>query len=262
MAAGHNVDPAPDATPDGLQHLLARAKWDADTARDDVRDYVVEHLGDTDAVLVVDEAGDLKKGTMRWACSANTPALRAGLRTPRSKVAVYLVYATAVGHAAIDRELYVPRSWSQAPDRCRAPGIPDEVAFATKPALASTMNTRALDAGIRAAWVAADEVYGANPYLLAASKPAGPATSLPSPATTTCPPQRGSSGPTSWPGCRPHAPGSNAPQAPEPEDCASTTGQWPTSPARSRVTTSCWSAAAAALVNSPSTAVAHPRRCP
>jgi SRSO17 transposase len=54
---------AGDASPDGLQHLLARAVWDEDGVRDDLRDYVAEHLGDPGAVLVVDETGDLKKGT-------------------------------------------------------------------------------------------------------------------------------------------------------------------------------------------------------
>lgn len=146
--------------------MLARAKWDADAVRDDVRGYVVEHLGDTDAVLVVDETGDLKKGTRTVGVQRQYTGT-AG-RIENSQVAVYLVYATAIGHAAIDRELYVPRSWAEDADRCRAAGIPDELAFATKPAPAAAMVTRALDAGIQAAWVAGDEVYGANPHMRAA----------------------------------------------------------------------------------------------
>ena len=77
---------AGDRTPDGMQHLLSRARWDADGVRDDVRSYVVEQLGDPGAVLVVDETGDVKKGTATpGGCSGSTPAPRAGSRTPRSR---------------------------------------------------------------------------------------------------------------------------------------------------------------------------------
>ena len=84
-----------------------------------------------------------------------------------AQIAVYLLYATDAGHAMIDRELYVPRGWIADPDRCRAAGIPDQVGFATKPALATAMICRALDAGVPAGWVAGDEVYGADPGLRA-----------------------------------------------------------------------------------------------
>jgi SRSO17 transposase len=154
---------AGDATPDGMQHLLARAVWDADQVRDDVRAYVVEHLGDAQAVLVVDETGDLKKGTHTVGVQRQYTGT-AG-RVENAQVGVHLVYATDVGHACIDRELYVPRSWTADPERCTAAGIPAGHPFATKPALACSMITRALDAGVPAAWVAGDEVYGANPGL-------------------------------------------------------------------------------------------------
>lgn len=154
-----------DAIPDGMQHLLHRAKWDADAVRDDVRTYVVEHLHDDDAVLVVDETGDLKKGTATVGVQRRYTGT-AG-RIENAQVAVYLVYSGAYGHAAIDRALYVPRSWTDEPDRCRAAGTPDHLAFATKPQLAAQMIVRALDAGAPARWVAGDEVYGDNPHLRA-----------------------------------------------------------------------------------------------
>jgi SRSO17 transposase len=88
-------------------------------------------------------------------------------RIENAQVAVYLVYASSAGHAVIDRELYLPRSWTDDPARCRAVGIPDQVGFATKPALATRMLSRALDAEVPAAWVTGDEVYGANPGLRA-----------------------------------------------------------------------------------------------
>jgi SRSO17 transposase len=154
---------AGDATPDGMQHLLAGARWDAAAVRDDLRGYVVEHLGDPGAVLVVDETGDLKKGT----ASAGVQRQYTGTagRVENCQVGVFLSYASAAGHALIDRELYLPWSWIADPGRCRAAGIPDGTAFATKPALARVMIGRALDAGTPAGWVTADEVYGADPCL-------------------------------------------------------------------------------------------------
>jgi len=160
-----------DLSPDGMQHLLARAVWDHDAVRDDVREYVTEHLGDPEAVLVIDETGDLKKGTTTVGVQRQYTGT-AG-RIENAQVAVYLVYATDAGHAVIDRDLYPPRAWTNDPDRLQAAGVPDEVGFATKPALAQAMIIRALDAGVPAAWVAGDEVYGANPKLRAALEAQG-----------------------------------------------------------------------------------------
>ncbi|HET9138750.1 IS701 family transposase [Actinophytocola sp.] len=152
-----------EANPHGMQHLLCRASWDADAVRDDVRDYVVEHLHDEEAVLVVDETGDVKKGIHTVGVQRQYTGT-AG-RIENSQVAVYLVYAGTRGHAAVDRELYVPRSWTRDPDRCRAAGLGEGTAFATKPELATRMITRFLDAGHRVGWVTGDEVYGGNPKL-------------------------------------------------------------------------------------------------
>ena len=156
---------AGDVSPDGMQHLLARAVWDHDGVRDDLRDYLVEHLSDPEAVLVIDETGDLKKGSQSVGVQRQYTGT-AG-RIENAQVAVYLVYASEAGHAMIDRELYVPRGWINDPDRCRAAGIPAQVGFATKPTLATAMLGRALDAGVPAGWVTGDEVYGADPGLRA-----------------------------------------------------------------------------------------------
>jgi SRSO17 transposase len=154
---------ARDGTPGGMQHFLARARWDADAVRDDLRGYVAAHLGDAQAVLVVDETGDIKKGT----ATAGVQRQYTGTagRTENAQVAVYLGYAGRGGHALIDRELYLPKSWTADAGRCRAAGIPGETVFATKPTLARAMIARTLDAGIPAAWVTADEVYGQDPGL-------------------------------------------------------------------------------------------------
>jgi SRSO17 transposase len=154
---------AGESTPDGMQHLLSRAAWDDDGVRDDLRGYVVDHLGDPDAVLVVDETGDVKKGTGTVGVQRQYTGT-AG-RIENAQVGVYLVYAGAGGHAFIDRALYLPTSWTDDPDRLAEAGVPADVEFATKPALARTMIARALDAGVPAGWVAGDEVYGADPQL-------------------------------------------------------------------------------------------------
>lgn len=154
---------AGESTPDGMQHLLARASWDEGGVRDDLRDYVVDHLGDLDAVLVVDETGDVKKGSATVGVQRQYTGT-AG-RIENAQVGVYLVYAGQHGHAFIDRALYLPKSWTGDPDRMAEAGVPATVEFATKPALARTMITRALDAGVPARWVAGDEVYGADPQL-------------------------------------------------------------------------------------------------
>ncbi|MFG2320293.1 IS701 family transposase [Streptomyces tendae] len=106
----------------------------------------------------------MKKGTAptRSGCSVNTRALRAGSRTLRS---LSTSSTRERGHAAVDRELYIPRSWTCEPDRGRAAGLPEDTAFATKPELASRMIGRFLDAGHRVDWVTGDEVYGGNSRL-------------------------------------------------------------------------------------------------
>jgi len=154
---------AGDKSPDAMQHLLAQACWDHDGALTGVRDYAVEQLGDRDAIGVLDETGDLKKGTHTVGVQRQYTGT-AG-RIENSQVAVFLSYGTDRGHTLIDTELYLPMSWTGDPDRCAAAGVPADVGFATKPALATRMITRALDAGLRLPWVAGDEVYGADPGL-------------------------------------------------------------------------------------------------
>ena len=159
-------------TPDGLQHLLARAKWDADAVRDDVRDYVVDAFGDPEATLILDETGDVKKGTHSVGVQRQYTGT-AG-RIENSQVAVFLTYAAARGHALIDRALYLPKSWTGDAQRCQDAGIPTaKRSFATKPTLAKGLIARAVDAEVPASWVAGDEVYGADPHLRAAIRAHG-----------------------------------------------------------------------------------------
>lgn len=151
-----------------MQHLLSRASWDADAVRDDLCGYVIDAFGEPDAVLVVDETGDLKKGVH----SVGVQRQYAGTagRIENAQVAVFLTYAARRGDALIDRALYLPRSWTQDADRCAVAGIPTDTGFATKPALATAMISRAVEAVVPAAWVAGDEVYGADPQLRATAR--------------------------------------------------------------------------------------------
>ena len=154
---------AGEAVPDGMQRLLMSADWDADAVRDDVRDYVVAHLGDGAGVLVVDETGFVKKGT-KSAGVARQYSGTAG-RIENCQIGVFLGYATGAGRTFLDRELYLPRAWAEDRGRCREAGVGEDVEFATKPELALRMIARALDAGVPAGWVTADEVYGQHSQL-------------------------------------------------------------------------------------------------
>jgi SRSO17 transposase len=147
-----------DATPYGLQHLLRRARWEPDAVRDELRRYLQEHLGEAHAVLVIDETGFLKKGR-HSAGVARQYSGTAG-RIENCQIGVFLAYASERGHALLDRELYLPKEWTDAPGRCRQAGIPDERRFATKPQLAQAMLQGTLAAGVPASWVTGDCVYG------------------------------------------------------------------------------------------------------
>jgi SRSO17 transposase len=154
------AEQAGELSPDGMQRLLNGAGWDADGVRDDVRDYVVEHLGDPDAVLVLDETGFVKKGT-RSAGVARQYTGTAGL-VENAQVGVFLAYGTPAGVALIDRDLYLPKSWTDDRARCQATGIGDQGQFRTKPQLGQVMLERAVAARVPFGWVTGDTVYGGD----------------------------------------------------------------------------------------------------
>jgi SRSO17 transposase len=148
-------------SPDGMQRLLRTAGWDVDGVRDDLRGYVLDQLGDPGGVFVIDETGFIKKGTR----SAGVQRQYTGTtgKVDNCQLGVYLACASPRGRALIDRELYLPKSWTDDRERCAAAGVPDEVEFATKPVQAVLMLERALAAGVLSGWVTADEAYGQNP---------------------------------------------------------------------------------------------------
>ena len=147
-------------TPYGFQHLLGRADWDPDTLRQRLLTYVSDYFGAVDAVGVIDETGFLKKGT-HSAGVARQYSGTAG-RIENCQIGVFLAYASHSGHTLLDRELYLPKEWTADRERCLQAGIPEQRAFATKPALAQQMLQRNFDAGLELAWVAGDSIYGEN----------------------------------------------------------------------------------------------------
>src|SRR5512144_518386 len=160
-----------ERTPDGVQRLLNAADWDAEAVREDLRAYVVERLGDVEAVLVVDETGFVKKG--RHSAGVQRQYSGTAGRLENCQIGVFLCYASRHGAAFIDRALYLPKEWAGDEARCRAAGVPAAVRFQTKPQLATTMLLRALSAGVPCRWVTGDELYGRGRRLRWASETRG-----------------------------------------------------------------------------------------
>jgi SRSO17 transposase len=147
-----------ESTPYGFQYLLSRADWDADAVREELRCYVVQHLGDPHGVLVLDETGFPKKGRH----SAGVARQYSGTlgKVDNCQIGVFLSYASPLGYALLDRELYLPKAWTDDRARCQQAGIPEDRGFATKPQLARQRLARTFAAGVPAAWVTGDSVYG------------------------------------------------------------------------------------------------------
>lgn len=176
------------AHPRGIQRVLDRYAWDADAVRDDLRALVAAELGDPAGVLVVDETGFPKQGRR----SAGVARQYCGAlgKVANCQVGVFLGYAGPRGRAGIDRALYLPRAWADDPARRRAAGVPEDAAFRTKPQLGLELLERALDAGVPAAWVTGDEVYGSDGALRRALEARGQAYVLA---------VRGNEKPSTWP---------------------------------------------------------------
>jgi SRSO17 transposase len=148
-----------EVTPRGVQHLLNDARWDPDAVREDLREYIVEHLGDENSgVLIVDETGFLKKGEKSVGVARQYTGT-AG-KKENCQVGVFLCYGSKEGAAFIDRALYLPKEWTDDPQRLSEAGVPEGVGFATKGELAKEMLNRAFEADVPARWIVADTVYG------------------------------------------------------------------------------------------------------
>ena len=158
-------------TPYRFQHLLGRGAWNAAALRDEQLGVVLAGLGAEDAVLAMEETGFIKQG--KKSVGVKRPDCGASGKVDNCQGGVFLSWQTAKGHALIDRALYLPEEWAQDPERRRAAGVPEDVEFATKPALARRMVARVLAAGACPTWVVADAVYGADYRLRATLEEAG-----------------------------------------------------------------------------------------
>jgi SRSO17 transposase len=157
---------AGESGPDGMQRLLRKARFDVEEIRNDLNGYVAERLGEPDGVLILDETWFVKKGRASVGVARQYSGT-AG-RIENSQIAVFAAYASSKGHVLVDHELYLPKDWTEDPDRCAAAGVPAERIAAgtvTKPRLAQTIIERADDAGLPFRWVTADAAYGSAKYL-------------------------------------------------------------------------------------------------
>ncbi len=145
--------------PQGVQRLLNSARWDPDAVRDDLREYALEHLVDEETgILIVDETGFLKKGEKSVGVARQYTGTAGD--TVNCQVGVFLAYASEKGAAFVDRALYLPRAWTNAPARRAEVGVPEELIFRNKVQLAEEMLERAFAAGVPARWIVADSFYG------------------------------------------------------------------------------------------------------
>ncbi len=145
--------------PQGVQRLLNSAKWDAEAVREDLREYVVEHLGDEETgILIVDETGFLKKGEKSVGVAHQYTGTAGD--TVNCQIGVLLAYASEKGAAFIDRALYLPKAWARNRERRTEAGVPEGIVFRNKIELAERMLERAFEAGVPAGWVVADSFYG------------------------------------------------------------------------------------------------------
>src|SRR6476469_8232292 len=152
------AESAGDPGPWRQQAILGRSDWDADALRDVVRDYVIEHLADDEAVLVIDETGFHKQG--KASCGVARQYTGSAGKITNCQIGVFAAYVSRHGHAFIDRALYLPKAWTDDPARLAAAHVPPKMGFATKPRLALAMIERAVAAKVPFMWVAADSVYG------------------------------------------------------------------------------------------------------
>src|SRR6202522_1249263 len=152
------AEAAGDPGPWRQQAILGRRDWDADALCDIVRGYVIEHLADDDAVLVIDETGFLNQGRASWRVARHSTG--AAGKITNCQIGVFASYVSRHGHAFIDRALYLPKQWTDDPTRLEATYVPADTGFATKPKLATRMIARAIVAAVPFKWVAADTVYG------------------------------------------------------------------------------------------------------
>ena len=168
------AEQAGHVTPRRMQALLAEHAWDWKAALAALQRFVLAYLGDPEAIVVLDETAELKKGTK----TVGVARQHAGItgQVENCQTVVFLAYVTARAHALFDFRLYLPKAWCADRERRERARIPDDVPFTTKPALGTAMVAGAAGAGVPFAWVAGDEVYGRSSKLREACERTGKGT--------------------------------------------------------------------------------------
>lgn len=155
------------ATPRTLQRFLTESPWLHRPVISALQELLGPRLSSPDGVFIVDESGAAKQGKHSVGVARQYSGTLG--KVGNCQVGVYLAYASSLGHALLDGELYLPREWTDDPKRCEAAGVPRSVRsgqFQTKGDLALTLLQRAREAGhLHGHWVTADSVYGADPGL-------------------------------------------------------------------------------------------------
>ncbi|MEO5875949.1 MAG: IS701 family transposase, partial [Streptosporangiaceae bacterium] len=154
---------AGDRSPGKMQHLLERARWDTLAAMAVVRGFICEQLDDGDAVAILDESGQEKKGTST--VGVKRQYVGCAGRISNAINVVYCSFATSSGHALVGARPYLPAEWAGDEVRRRRAGVPDGVVFATKPELGRHILADLHAEGRLPGWVTGDEVYGRDPGL-------------------------------------------------------------------------------------------------
>jgi len=147
-----------DHDPQKMQRLVYGAHWDSDQVRDELQGFVVEQFGDADGVGVLDETGFIKKGTHSVGVKRQYSGTAGKIEN--CQMGVFLTYRTTKGHTFLDRRLYLPKDWCDDPERRKQAGVPQDVAFKTKPELAIAMLEHAWANDVPMRWVLGDETYG------------------------------------------------------------------------------------------------------
>jgi SRSO17 transposase len=165
------AETAGHATPRWMQALLGEHAWDWKAALKALQCFILAHLGDPEAILVLDETAELKKGQMTVGAARQHAGITG--QVENCQTVVFLAYVTARAHALFDFRLYLPRAWCTDKKRRQRAKVPDEVEFQTKTQQGTQMVTAAIGAGVPSGWVAGDEVYGRSSKLRAACEDGG-----------------------------------------------------------------------------------------
>ena len=214
------------ATPRRMQALLAEYAWDWRAALERLQRFILAHLADPGAILVLDETAELKKGTMTVGVARQHAGITGQIEN--CQTVVFLAYVTARAHTLFSFRLYLPKPWCEDTARRGRAQVPEDTVFATKTEQGTEMVTEAVAASVPFGWVAGDEVYGRSSKLRAACEDAGKGYVLAVPVSfTRSPPPRAARPPSPrWPGWSPPGAGRPARAGGAARATATTSGRW------------------------------------